>query len=112
VAWRRWYPEHLELIATAAWTGLHQGEILGLQWEDVDFTSRFVDVRRTVGYRGGRLLVGSPKSGKARRVDLASPLVAWLQARKSLHEAEAAVPGTRSCSVGVSETVSASRSTL
>jgi integrase len=93
VACRRWYPAYLELIATAAWTGLRQGEILGLQWEDIDFTSRFVEVRRTVGYRGGRLLVGSPKSGRARRVDLASPLAAWLQVRKSVHEAEAAVKG-------------------
>ena len=27
-------------VLSAAWTGLRQGEILGLQWEDIDFTSR------------------------------------------------------------------------
>jgi integrase len=68
-------------VLSAAWTGLRQGEILGLQWEDIDFTSRFVEIRRTVGYRGGRLLAGSPKSGRARRVDLASPLAACPEPR-------------------------------
>src|SRR4029450_3623857 len=46
----------IALRTTVAWTGLRQGEVLGLQWEDIDFTSRFVEVRWTVGYRGGRLM--------------------------------------------------------
>ena len=92
-ACKRWYPEALDLIATAVWTGLRQGEILGLKWEDVDFAGRFLEVRRTVAYRGGRLLAGSPKSGKARRVDLPAALAAALASKKSLVEAEAAVQG-------------------
>jgi integrase len=47
-------------VLSAAWTGLRQGEILGLQWEDIDFTSRFVEVRRTVGY--GHLVPGANRS--------------------------------------------------
>ena len=70
---------------------MRQGEVLGLQWADFDFAGHFVEVRQTVGYRGGKLLVGSPKSGKARRVDLPTPLAAALQRRKSLLEAEAAI---------------------
>jgi len=54
VACQRWYPQHLELIATAAWTGLRQGEILGLQWEDVDFH----DLRHTFA----SLLIGRGES--------------------------------------------------
>src|SRR5439155_5332667 len=69
-ACKRCHPEWLDLIALAAWTGMRQGEVLGLQWADFDFAGHFVEVRRTVGYRGGKLLVGSPKSSKARRVDL------------------------------------------
>jgi len=90
---KRWYPAWLDLIATAAWTGLRQGEVLGLQWEDLDFAGGFIDVRRTVAYTGGTLRAGSPKSGKARRVDLPAPLAGALQARKSLLEAEAALEG-------------------
>ena len=92
-ACKRWYPEWLDLIALAGWTGMRQGEVLGLQWADFDFAGHFVEVRRTVGYRGGTLLVGSPKSGKARRVDLPAPLAAALQRRKSLLEAETALQG-------------------
>jgi integrase len=92
-ACKRWYPEWLDLIALAAWTGIRQGEVLGLHWADFDFAGHFVEVRRTVAHRGGNLLVGSPKSGKARRVDLPTPLAAALQHRKSLLEAEAAIQG-------------------
>jgi len=90
---KRLYPEWLDLIALAAWTGMRQGEVLGLQWADIDFAGRFIEVRRTVSYRAARLLAGSPKSGRARRVDLPAPLAAALQRRKSLIEAEAALQG-------------------
>jgi len=75
------YSDHADLITTTAWTGMREGEVLGLQWSDVDFHNGFLEVRRTVGYRKGELLCGSPKSGKARRVDLAALLAVRLQAR-------------------------------
>jgi integrase len=81
------------LIATAAWSGPRQGEILGLQWGDIDFAGRLIEVRRTVGYGNGALRTGSPKSGRARRVDLPDLRSGWLMARKSLQEAEAALQG-------------------
>jgi len=89
----RWYPEFLDLFALAAWTGMRQGEIFGLQWRDLDFAGQLADVRRTVSYRRGALLAGSPKSGKARKVDVPERLIVRLQARKTLLEAEAAVDG-------------------
>ena len=89
----RWYPEFWEIIAMAAWSGMREGEILGLQWQDLDVAGCFAEVRRTISYRGGRVNVGSPKSGRARRVDLPAMLVQRLAARKSLLEAEAAVQG-------------------
>ena len=92
-ACRRWYPEWLELIAMAAWTGLRQGEVLGLQWGDIDFAGGLIEVRRTVSYGQRALRTGSPKSGRARRVDLPHILASWLQVRKSFLEAEAALQG-------------------
>ena len=51
-----------------------------------------VDVE-AVAYREHRLIVGAPKSGKSRRVDLPEALVVRLRARQSVSEAEAAVAG-------------------
>jgi integrase len=34
-------------ILTAVLTGMRLGELLGLQWDDLDFKNRFFDVKRT-----------------------------------------------------------------
>ncbi|MGB9183655.1 MAG: tyrosine-type recombinase/integrase [Solirubrobacteraceae bacterium] len=63
------------LFLTAAFTGLRMGELLALQWRDVDFGGDFIRVRRSYNAHGG---LGSPKSGKVRSVpmvpDVASAL--------------------------------------
>jgi integrase len=46
------------------------GELLGLQWEDVDLSGRFIEVRRNLV--GGQIT--TPKSGKSRRVDMSNQL--------------------------------------
>ena len=43
------------------------GELLGLQWGDIDVHGRFIEVRRSL-VEGGRIEL--PKNGKIRRVDL------------------------------------------
>jgi integrase len=60
----------------AARTGLRQGELVALQWDDVNFTGRFLEVRRN--FTHGRLT--TPKSGESRRVDLSRELAATLEA--------------------------------
>lgn len=87
------YPDYADLLHVLAWTGLRLGEACALQWGDLDAAGGFLEVRRTVSYRGYRVLVGAPKSGQARRVDLAAALVARLRERQSVREAEAAVTG-------------------
>jgi len=63
------------LFLTAAFTGLRMGELLALQWRDVDFGGDVIRVRRSYNAHGG---LGSPKSGKVRSVpmvpDVASAL--------------------------------------
>jgi integrase len=73
------------LLLCAVRTGLRRGELIGLQWGDVDFHSRFLIVRRAIV----RNRVGAPKSGKVRRVDLSGQLVATFQHLKELRELEA-----------------------
>ena len=87
------YPDHADILHVLAWTGLRLGEACALQWDDLDQAGGFLEVRRTVGLRGRRLLVGAPKSGQARRVDLPVALASRLAERLSVREAEAAVAG-------------------
>jgi integrase len=86
-------PDHADVIYLLAWTGLRISETCGLQWGDLDLGGHFLSVNRAVAYRQHRLIVGAPKSGKSRRVDLPEALVVRLRARQSVSEAEAAVAG-------------------
>lgn len=55
------------LYVVAVQSGLRQGELLALKWEDVDFEARTVQVRRTLTRNGGKLAVGPAKTAKGRR---------------------------------------------
>jgi integrase len=89
----KFHADHADVIYTLAWTGLRLSEACALQWADVDFTAGFLTVNRTAAYRNHRVILGAPKSGKARQVDLPSALLARLQNRRSIREAEAVVAG-------------------
>src|SRR5215203_5167240 len=52
----------------AVTTGMRQGELLGLRWEDVDLAGGTLQVRRTLSTRAGRGFAFSPpKTAKGRR---------------------------------------------
>lgn len=51
-------------------TGMRIGEALALEWGDIDFSSGFIDVKRSI-VRGK---ISTPKSGKSRRVDMSRQL--------------------------------------
>jgi integrase len=55
------------LFALAVATGMRQGELLALQWPDVDFDNNTVTVRRTVIRIKGRHVVKEPKTKASRR---------------------------------------------
>jgi integrase len=48
-------------------TGLRQGELLALRWEDLDLEARKLHVRRTVTKDGGKLSIGPAKTAQGRR---------------------------------------------
>jgi integrase len=68
----RWHP----LLLCALRTGLRQGELLELQWADVDMTDRFVWVRRNLV--GG--ILTTSKNHQQRRVDMSLQLKGTLTA--------------------------------
>jgi len=57
------------LLWMAVATGLRQGELLGLKWEDLDWQTRRIQIKRQVQRRKGEGLVFcEPKSAAGRRV--------------------------------------------
>ena len=65
------------------------GELLGLQWGDIDFNGRFIEVRRNLV--AGRET--TPKSGKTRRVDMSTQLTETLRSLLIARKAEALKKG-------------------
>src|SRR5918996_4874572 len=55
------------LYVVALHTGLRQGELLALRWEDLDPEARKLQVRRTVAKDGGKLSIGPTKTARGRR---------------------------------------------
>jgi integrase len=78
-------PGEYPLFLCALRTGMRLGELLGLQWGDIDFHGRFIEVRRNLV--AGR--VTSPKNGKTRRVDMSKQLTLALKALLTARKAEA-----------------------
>jgi len=68
VAWR-------PMILLALRTGLRQGELLGLKWDDIDLGAGRLMVRRSA-VRG---VVGTPKNGKSREIPLSDDAIAILR---------------------------------
>ncbi len=65
----------LVMITLARHAGLRQGELLGLEWTDLDLDRGLVRIQRA--YVRGR--IGTPKSGKGREVPLNGTVVAALR---------------------------------
>jgi len=73
------------LLLTAILTGMRQGELFGLQWEDIDFARHVVHVRRSPWH--GTL--GTPKSRRSRRaIDMPPTLEQALQHQSTTRRSE------------------------
>ncbi|CAM4063886.1 tyrosine-type recombinase/integrase [Corallococcus exiguus] len=76
VADSEWKP----LVLVALKAGLRQGELIGLQWSDLDLPRGKLRVRRTI-WRG---VADLPKGGRERTVDLPASVVEVLRAHRHL----------------------------
>jgi integrase len=83
------FNDYYPLFLCAFRTGLRLGELLGLQWGDMDWNGNFIEVRRS--YKIGK--VGPTKTGKNRRVDISDQLMATLRSLYSKRQAEALAEG-------------------
>ena len=78
------FSKHYPMVLTMARTGMRLGEVLALQWGDIDFNSRFITVQRGISW--GR--VETPKNGKVRRVDMSKQLTETLHGLKRARKIE------------------------
>jgi len=90
----KWYPDQELAVRMLFYTGMREGELLGLQWQDIDWQRNLIDLRRTVALRRAQIILSTPKSGKLRTIDIPMSLTAVLRERFSVREAEAALAGT------------------
>jgi integrase len=89
---RKYYPEWHPWVLCGLRTGLRPGELLALQWGDIDWRGRFIQLQRNL-VRGK---LTTPKSHQCRQVDISPQLravlrlwrrqqrAAWLQHGQSL----------------------------
>lgn len=74
-------------IYLAADTGARKGELLGLQWADIDWQNRRVTISRNVQYTPAKgNYVAAPKNGLTRNVDIGDQTLGLL---KKLRQAQA-----------------------
>ncbi|MDP9224647.1 MAG: site-specific integrase [Actinomycetota bacterium] len=84
------------LYVTALGTGLRQGELLGLRWEDVDLGAGRLGVRHSLANVGGTLTLLEPKTERSRRlVMLPDAVIAALRAHRTRQRMERLVAGSR-----------------
>lgn len=74
------------LYVLAVTTGMRQGELLGLRWQDVDLDAGTVQVRQSLhrvksGEEKGKLVPLPPKNGRSRAIELTSTAVDALRRR-------------------------------
>lgn len=69
------YPDFYPLLFTAISTGMRQGELMGLTWDSINWVTRKIAVDKN--FTHGR--VGTPKTGKTRKVDMSLELVKVLK---------------------------------
>lgn len=70
-------------VSLALWTGLRQGELLGLRWRDVDLAARRLRVEMTLQYRTREFFLEPTKTLKSRRtIGLPAPAAEMLAQRR------------------------------
>jgi len=81
---------HEQLYKVALYTGMREGEVLGLAWDSVDLDNGIITVKqqlRREQKKDGQYYLTSPKNGKARTIAIPPQAIAALRAQQ-LRQAE------------------------
>ncbi len=77
------------LVTLTLATGLRQGEVLGLAWDDIDFEARTLTVRRQVQRVDGAYRLTALKTSRSRRTLALPPLAVEALRQQRVRQAEA-----------------------
>jgi integrase len=69
----------------ALYTGMRQGEILGLRWEDIDFDGGTICVRQTLSHDGKTFLAGAKTKASIRTITIADETIALLKKQRNIN---------------------------
>lgn len=75
-------------ILLAVTLGLRRGEVLGLRWDDIDFSNNTITVRQTLAYEKGKSFFADTKTDASRRsILISASLINYLQnlLKNSMH---------------------------
>lgn len=72
--------------------GMRRGEVVALQWDDVDLKQRCLHIRHSANMILGKLITKSPKSGKERTVPISDKLYRALKAARKTATSSRVVP--------------------
>ena len=84
------------LYTVTVFTGLRQGEVLGLTWDCVDFkrSSLYINKQLTKTHKvGGEYILSPTKTGRARYITVAPYVMQLLRKRKEQQETERVIAG-------------------
>ncbi len=90
-----WEPQHFPMFLTSLHTGLRSGEVIAMQWPDIDWNGKFIEVRRQVVRT--KVIPLKTKNGR-RRVDLSDDLLETLADLKKKRQEEALKRGSNEIS--------------
>jgi integrase len=83
------------LYVLAISTGLRQGELLGLRWDDIDLDTGTLSVKRTLSLGQGGPRLTEPKTAKSRRsIELTAQAVEALERHRAAQDEEKARLGS------------------
>lgn len=75
-------------------TGLRRGEALAIQWGDIDFKRRVIDIRKSASYYSGAAKIQEPKTEAGiREIPLLAPLEAVLHRPRAAKNTDYVFPG-------------------
>ena len=88
---------HELLYKIALFTGMREGELLGLTWDCIDFTNGTISVRqqaRQEQKKGGQYYFSTPKNGKGRVLTVPQSVLALFRAQQDKQKEMVAYAGT------------------
>ena len=81
-------------VQIGLYLGLRPGEVLGLQWSDVDFHERTLAVQRSLKRENNQLRFGPPKTlGSLRTLKMSEPLAIVLEKHRSNQSRQKEIAG-------------------